>query len=76
MKVQVIDSKRRLILPGAKPGEFYAVRQTASGHYDLAKVIPAQRLKPDPEEFDALLVSAALTPKTSWEELRALTREP
>lgn len=76
MKIQTVDSKRRLVLTGAQPGEAYAVRQTAHGHYELAKVVPAQKPKPTPEEFDALLVSAALTPKMSWEELRSLTREP
>jgi hypothetical protein len=77
MKIQVVDSKRRLVLPGARPGESYAVRQTDDGRYELAKVIPAPaRAKPTPEELDALLASAALTPKMRWEELRKLTREP
>ncbi len=76
MKIQTVDSKRRLILTGAQPGEAYAVRQTTNGHYELAKVMPAQKPKPSPEEFDALLMSAALTPKMSWEALRSLTREP
>lgn len=76
MKVVTIDTKRRLVLPGAKPGETYAVRQGAPGHYELAKVIPAPRSKPTAEELDALLASAPLTPKMSWEDLRSLTREP
>ncbi len=76
MKIQSIDSKRRLILPGAEPGESYAVRQTASGHYELAKVIPAEKPKPSAEKLDALFRSAALTPKTDWESLRRQTREP
>lgn len=75
MKVSTIDTKRRLVLPGAKPGETYAVRAVAPGHYELAKVIPAPRPKPTAEELDALLASAPLTPKMSWEELRSLTRE-
>lgn len=29
MKVQTIDTKRRLVLPGATPGECYAVREAA-----------------------------------------------
>jgi hypothetical protein len=76
MKIQTVDSKRRLILTGAEPGESYAVRQTTRGHYELAKVIPSQKPKPRPAELDALLISAALTPKMSWEELRGMTREP
>ena len=77
MKVQTIDTKRRLVLPGAKPGECYAVKEAGPGHYELAKVIPAPR-KPKPKrgEIDALLGSAALTPKMNWEQLRGLTREP
>lgn len=76
MKIQTIDTKRRLVLPGAVPGEAYAVREASPGHYELAKVIPAPKPKPTPKELDALLVSAALTPTMSWDELRNLTREP
>jgi len=77
MKVQTIDTKRRLVLPGAQPGECYAVRMAGLGHYELTMVIPAPKLpKPRPAEIDALLVSAALTPAMDWEQLRALTREP
>lgn len=77
MKVATIDTKRRLVLPGAQPGESYTVTQIEDGRYELAKVIPApRRTKPQPKELEALLTSAALTPKMSWEELRSLTREP
>jgi hypothetical protein len=76
MKIVTIDTKRRLTLPGAVPGESYSVREVAPGHYELAKVIPAPRPKPTPEELDALLASAPLSPKMDWEELRSLTREP
>ncbi len=75
MKIATIDAKRRLVLPGAIPGEAYAVRESAPGHYELAKVIPAPRPKPTAKELDALLASAPLTPKMSWEELRSHTRE-
>lgn len=75
MRVATIDTKRRLVLPGAKPGETYAVREAEPGHYELTKIIPAPRSKPGTEELDALLISAPLTPRVSWEELRSLTRE-
>ncbi len=77
MKIQTIDAKRRLVLPGAQPGESYAVWETSPGHFELAKVIPAPaKPKPTDAEIDALFASAALTPKMSWEQLRTLTREP
>ncbi len=76
MKIATIDDKRRLVLPGAKPGECYAVREAAPGQYELAKVVPVPPHKPTAEELDALFLSAPLTPKMDWEELRQLTREP
>jgi hypothetical protein len=76
MKVATIDTKRRLVLPGAKPGEAYAVREITSGHYELAKLIPAPPPKPTAEELDALFITAPLTPKMRWEDLRSQTREP
>jgi hypothetical protein len=77
MKIQTIDAKRRLVLPGAKPGECYAVREAAPGHYELAMVIPAPgKPKADPGQIDALLAAAALTPAMDWKQLRTLTREP
>lgn len=75
MKIATVDAKRRLVLPGAKPGESFSVRESAPGHYELAKVIPAPRPKPTAKELDALLASAPLTPKMGWDELRQLTRE-
>jgi hypothetical protein len=76
MKIAIVDTKRRLVLPGASPGEAYSVCEAAPGHYELAKVIPAQRPKPSAEELDALLRAAPLTPQMNWEDLRSLTREP
>lgn len=77
MKIQIVDTKCRLVLPGAKPGEYYSIRESGTGHYELDKVIPfAGKPKPKASEVDALLASQALTPAMSSEELRTLTREP
>ena len=76
MKVLTIDTKRRLVLPGAEPGECYAVKESAPGRYELAKVIPAPaKPKLKASQLDVLLSRAALTPKMSWEQLQTLTRE-
>lgn len=77
MKILTVDAKRRLILPGASPGECYAVREAGTGHYELAKVVPAAKTpKPTPAEVDALLASFPLTPSMTSNDLRTLTREP
>ena len=77
MKVATIDAKRRIVLPGALPGEAYAVVREAAGRYELTQVIPAsKRPKPSAAKLEALMKAAALTPKMRWEELRQQTREP
>jgi hypothetical protein len=76
MKIAIVDAKKRLVLPGALPGEAYTIHEAAPGQYELAKVIPAPRVKPTARQLDVLLKIAPLTPKMSWEELRSLTREP
>jgi hypothetical protein len=76
MKIATIDTKRRLVLPDAQPGETYAVWHDAAGHYELTKVIPAPRKSvPSARKIDALMKSAGLTPNMSAEQLRTLTRE-
>lgn len=74
MKITAIE--RRLVLPGAQPGETYAIWQDHAGHYELTKVVPAPQKNKPPRKIDALMKSAALTPKMGWEELHTLTREP
>jgi hypothetical protein len=77
VEVQTVDRKRRLVLPGAEPGECYAVKEAGPGHCELAKVMPAaKKPKPKAAKLDALFASAALTPKMNWGQLRSLTREP
>ena len=77
VKIATVDSKRRLVLPGAHPGETYAVWLDEAGRYELTKVIPApKKEKPTADKLAALMKSAALTPKMSSDELRKQTREP
>lgn len=76
MKIATVDDKRRLVLPGATPGESYAISQEEDGHFHLIKImLPTKNSKPNARQIDALLKSAALTPQISAKKLRALTRE-
>ena len=76
MKIQTVDSRKRLVLSGSTPGEAYAVRQTGDGYYELSRVVPTRKPQSTPEALDALLASSALTPKMKWKDLRSITREP
>ncbi len=75
MKVGTVDQKCRLRLPGAEPGECFAIRQVDAGHYELSKVVPLPRSpKPTAKQLEQSFKSHALTPRMSWEALRAETR--
>lgn len=71
------DSKRRVVLPRAKPGEIYDVQEQGEGRYLLVRL---ERPKPRPRMSRADCLRALddrpLRLGMSWEELRRLTREP
>jgi hypothetical protein len=70
------DSKRRVVLPGAKPGDVFACEQKANTillrrvHRTVSrkKLTKAQALR--------AVRRLKFKPAISWEKLRALTREP
>ena len=74
LKMATTDQKRRIVLPGAKPGEVYAVRELAAGHMELSRMLPAPKKRRRRSEVEKLLNSSALTPRMKWETLRQLTR--
>lgn len=72
-----VDSKKRIILPKGRPGEVFDVQQQAEGRFLLVRLEPAER----PERMSKkacveAMRKAPLRPTMSWQELRALTREP
>lgn len=71
------DSKRRVLLPGARPGDVYDVQEQEEGRYLLVRL---QRPEPrsDLRREDALraMDDRPLRLGMSWEELARLTREP
>jgi hypothetical protein len=71
------DSKRRVVLPRAKPGDVYDVLEEGEGRYLLVRL---ERPEPRPRMSRADCLRALddrpLRPGMSWEELRRLTREP
>ncbi len=75
LKTAVTDQKRRIVLPGAKPGEIYAIRELAAGRLELSLMLPAPPRRLRRSEVEKALNAAALTPQMSWDTLRQLTRE-
>jgi hypothetical protein len=69
------DSKKRVVLPGAAPGDVFACERTKEGillkriyrHAPRKKLTKAQALK--------AIRNWKSVPKIRWEELRKMTRE-
>ncbi len=79
MSHSTVDSKKRIVLPGGRPGDVFDIKRQAEGRFllvRLEKPETAQRMSKreclDLEAMD----KAPLRPTMSWEELRELTREP
>ena len=73
------DSKKRVVLPGARPGDVFMCQQRDENHFLLARLTPP----PPPKAKKMTRVQVRRAIKNSkmrfdmtWEELRALTREP
>ncbi|MBC9867874.1 MAG: hypothetical protein F7B06_01500 [Opitutae bacterium] len=77
MRTVRTDAKRRITLPGSRPGEVYEVIEEEPGHYSLARLValPPRRRQKTVSEVEEAMESAPLKPATTWEQLRKLTRE-
>ena len=71
------DAKRRIVLPGAEPGDVYDVQKRGDGTVLLVKLErPEPRAVLTRGECLKAMDAAPLRPSMSWEELASLTREP
>jgi hypothetical protein len=71
------DEKKRVVLPGAKPGDVFDCEEQGNGHFRLVRLNPA----PPPRKMTRAEVRKAIQASKlkfdmTWEELRAWTREP
>ena len=71
------DGKKRVVIPGAAPGDVFDVQRQGDERYVLARLH-----RPEParkKTREACLEAMSRTPPRmalSWEELRRVTREP
>ena len=77
MSTSKVDTKKRIVLPSGNPGDVFDVQQQGEGRYLLVRLE-----KPDRQDrlnkaacLEAMK-EAPLRPTMSWDELKALTREP
>lgn len=71
------DSKKRVVLPAARPGDVYDIQEQGDGRYLLVRLErPEPKGSLSREECLHAIDQRPLQPTMGWEELRQLTREP
>ncbi len=77
MAISTADTKRRVVLPAAKPGDIFDIQSQGEGRLLLVRL---ERPEPAPRmtmarSLEAIAI-APLRPTMTWEFLKTLTREP
>ena len=77
MSTSTVDAKKRIVLPGGRPGEVFDIQQQAEGRFVLVRLEKPEGVERLSREacLEAMR-QAPLRPTMAWESLRALTREP
>ena len=71
------DSKERVVLPWAKPGDVFNCLQQDENHFAFARLQPPPPPKKQSRaEVRRALRNSKLKFDLTWDELRAMTREP
>lgn len=72
-----VDSKKRVVIPGAAPGDVFDVQPQGDERYVLVRLHrPDPAPKKSVEECLEAMSEKPLRLTLSWEELRQITREP
>ena len=71
------DSKKRVVIPWAKPGDVFDCLQQDENHFSFARLQPPPPPKRKTrEEVRRAIKSSKLKFDLTWDELRVMTREP
>lgn len=77
MAISTADTKRRVVLPAARPGDIFDIQSQGEGRLLLVRL---ERPEPGPGMSMAscleAITAAPLRPKMTWDALKAVTREP
>ena len=77
MSISIVDAKKRIVLPGGRPGDVFYIQQQAEGRLLLVRLEKPERTKRMGKGACLKAMrQAPLRPTMRWEKLRDLTREP
>ena len=71
------DSKKRIVLPAASPGDVFDIQNHGDGRFTLVRLArPEPKARLTRTQCLQAIAAAPLHPKMDWATLRRLTREP
>lgn len=77
MSTTIADQKRRVVLPGVRPGDVLSVNRDTAGRLVLVRLVPERPARrPAAKQVNSAIRNKPLRPRLSWPELKRLTREP
>jgi hypothetical protein len=77
MSTYTVDTKKRIVLPGGRPGDVFDIQQQAEGRFLLIRLEkPAYGERMSKKACIEAMRKAPLRPTLTWENLRKLTRDP
>jgi hypothetical protein len=72
-----VDTKKRIVLPGGRPGDVFDIQQQAEGRFLLIRLEKPERAdRMSKKACVEAMRKAPLRPTMRWEKLREMTREP
>jgi hypothetical protein len=76
MSISTVDAKKRIVLPGGRPGDVFDIQQQAEGRFLLIRLEKPERTeRMSKKACMEAMCKAPLRPTMTWEKLRELTRE-
>jgi hypothetical protein len=77
MSIYKVDTKKRIVLPGGRPGDVFDIQQQTEGRFLLIRLEKPERSERMSKKacLEAMR-KAPLRPTLTWEKLRELTRAP
>jgi bifunctional DNA-binding transcriptional regulator/antitoxin component of YhaV-PrlF toxin-antitoxin module len=77
MAISRVDTKRRVVLPTAEPGDIFDIQSQGEGRLLLVRLEPPKlETGMTKERSLAAIAAAPLRSRMSWDSLKALIREP
>jgi hypothetical protein len=77
MSTYTVDAKKRIVLPGGRPGDVFDIQQQAEGRFLLIRLEkPTCGKRMSKKACIEAMRKAPLRPTLTWENLRKLTRDP